>query len=283
MSQSLFPPLPLAEWRSTRDTLHSYSRLLSKVRQAMTPPQKHWWHISLHTTPSGLTTTPIPAGPFTFGIDLDLTVHLASIRTSQGEQLDLVLEGQPPAVFYRDTMETLAGLDIHPQVDASLFADERECDYEDEHVENFWQALSQLDILLKEFRGTFRGESSPVQFWSHHFDLSLVWFSGRLVPGQDPNNASYADEQMAFGFSTGDEGIPDPYLYITAYPWPAALQETGLPAGARWQSEGWKGAVLMYDQLVQSDDPRGMLFDYWHALHTAGKQIMQGDWPDEAP
>lgn len=29
------------------------------------------------------------------------------------------------------------------------------------------------------------------------------WFSGRLVPGQDPANAEFADEQMNFGFSTG--------------------------------------------------------------------------------
>lgn len=28
------------------------------------------------------------------------------------------------------------------------------------------------------------------------------WFSDRLVPGQDPANAEYADEQMNFGIST---------------------------------------------------------------------------------
>jgi hypothetical protein len=46
-------------------------------------------------------------------------------------------------------------------------------------VERYWQALAQIDILLKQFRGELREETSPVQLWPHHFDLSLVWFSGR--------------------------------------------------------------------------------------------------------
>ena len=38
------------------------------------------------------------------------------------------------------------------------------------------------------------------------------WFSGRLVPGQDPANAEYADEQMNFGFSTGALKPKRPFL-----------------------------------------------------------------------
>ncbi len=275
----LFPSLPLASWQESRDTLHRYCRVLGRIRQALTPPQKHWWHGSLCPTAAGLTTTPIPAGGQTFEINLDVTNHMTSIHTSRGDQWDLVLEGQPVGVFMRDTLDALYDLGIEPAIDRTEFQGEAvptgPTAYDDLRIEDFWQALSQIDIALKAFKGGFRGESSPVQFWPHHFDLSLVWFSGRLVPGVDPDDAEHADEQMAFGFSTGDAGIPDPYFYITAYPWPEGLSAIDLPAGTQWQTEGWQGAVLMYAKLVQSNDPLDMLNNYWQTLHNAGRSIIQ--------
>jgi hypothetical protein len=42
-----FLSLQLDEWQETRDALQSYARVVGKIRQALTPPQKHWWHVSL--------------------------------------------------------------------------------------------------------------------------------------------------------------------------------------------------------------------------------------------
>jgi hypothetical protein len=39
-----------------------------------------------------------------------------------------------------------------------------------------------------------------------------LWFSGRLVSGQDLANAEYADEQMNFGFSNGALKPKRPFL-----------------------------------------------------------------------
>lgn len=274
MKHTRFPPLALADWQETRDTIHQYTRVLGKIRQALAPRQKHWWHASLHATAVGLTTTPIPAGKLTFDLSLDFAAHLASLRTSRGDQWDLVLEGQPVSIFCRDTCDALGDLGIRPAIDHSLFADDAPRTYEDAQVETYWRALSQVDVMLKEFKGTLPGESSPVQLWPHHFDLSLVWFSGRQVPGQEPANEAEADEQMAFGFSTGDAGIPDPYFYITAYPWPAGLLTETLPAGAQWHTEGWQGAVLPYETLRSSDKPRRTLLNFWRTVHAAGAQHM---------
>jgi len=143
-------------------------------------------------------------------------------------------------------------------------------------VEDYWQTLSQIDLLLKQFRGELREECSPVQIWPHHFDLSLVWFSGRLVPDVDPADAENADEQMAFGFSTGDEGIPEAYFYITAYPWPQGLTDVKLPDGASWQTEGWKGAVLTYEQLLEKEAPKDALLHFWRTVQAAGAALMRG-------
>ena len=48
----------------------------------------------------------------------------------------------------------------------------------------------------------------------------------RKIPGQDPADEESSDKQMNFGFTFGDEGIPEPYFYITAYPLPDAASRT---------------------------------------------------------
>ena len=58
MSNLLLPDLSLDGWRATRDTVQAYAEVLSGVRKALTPRQKHWWHISLRVGASGL--TPLP-------------------------------------------------------------------------------------------------------------------------------------------------------------------------------------------------------------------------------
>ena len=95
--------------------------------------------------------------------------------------------------------------------------------YDIEAVTRFWRALSQLDLLFKQFSGELRRGAGAVRLWPHHFDLAMMWLTGRLIPGQDPDNEDYADERMNFGFSTGDATVPEPYLYATAYPLPPEM------------------------------------------------------------
>jgi len=52
----------------------------------------------------------------------------------------------------------------------------------------------------------------PVVLWLHHSDLADLWFSDHLLPGQDPANVEYADEQMNLGFSTGAVKPKQPFL-----------------------------------------------------------------------
>lgn len=268
----LFPPLPLASWRTTRDSLHTYVRLAGAIRRALMPPQKHWWHASLRTTACGLTTTPLPAGRMTCELLLDFTTHELSVSSSRGHWWDISLEEQSSHDVCEAALAALEQIEVRPDFDDSPFCSEAPNPYNAIAVEKYWQALSQIDILLKQFRGELREETSPVQLWPHHFDLSLVWFSGRRVPGEaDLENAG---EQMAFGFSTGDESMDDPYFYVTAYPWQSVLVEAELPPGARWQQEGWRGALLPYESLQQQEDPSAYLLSFWRDLQRAGAGLM---------
>ena len=223
MPQELLPPLALNDWWETRDRIHLYVRLLGAVRQALTPRQKHGAHASLRTTAVGLTTTPIPAGRFTLEMSLDFTTHMASVKTSRGDWHDVVLEGQSPRMFLAEMQASLDELGLVVAFDEALFSSDEDIVYDEEAVERFWQALSMVDIWLQGFKSEFRGETGPVQLLPHHFDLVLMWLTGRLLPDQDPDDPEKADEQLTFGFSTGDEGIEEPYFYNLVYPWPAAI------------------------------------------------------------
>jgi hypothetical protein len=107
-------------------------------------------------------------------------------------------------------------------------------------------------------------------------DLSMNWFSGRLVPGVDPAHEENADEQMNFGFVTGDSSIPDAYFYVTAYPAPDNWMELVLPEGAYWHSEGWSGAILPYTAVLEAERPSERLIEYLQTLHTHGSTLMRG-------
>ena len=275
MAQSVFPPLPPDALHPSRDTLHTYCKLLGAVRRALMPPQKHWWHASLRATAVGLTTTPIPAADLTFEMSLDFTGHEFCLATNQGDWWDMSLRGQSGHDFAEEALEAMRTLGVDATIDRSAFGDTRRRAYDTAIVEDYWSAASHVDVLLKQFKSQLREETSPVQLWPHHFDFSMVWFSGRLVPGVDPTDAEYADEQMAFGFSTGDAGIPQPYFYATAYPWPDQLPQHPLPAGARWHLQGWKGALLLYDTLTESADPRDQLLTFWRTAQQAGAPLMR--------
>jgi hypothetical protein len=233
----------------------------------------------LQVVPQGLTTTAIPISDAdddaTFEMVLDLQQAQLLLITSRRESRQLPLTGQPVKEFCDTTLAALAQLGIAVEIDRSLFADESLGVVDRAAAKNCGQALVNIDRVFKQFKAELSGETGPVQLWPHHFDLALLWFSGRKVPGVDPTDEENADEQMNFGFSTGDEGMPAPYFYATAYPWPAGITDAALPAGAVWHTESWKGALLMYESLVGADQPEEKLLAYLRAAYRAGSNLMR--------
>src|SRR5581483_3086990 len=56
------PELHLADWRTTKDTLHLYCQIVGKVRLASTPPRNQWWNVPLYVATRGLTTRRLHRG-----------------------------------------------------------------------------------------------------------------------------------------------------------------------------------------------------------------------------
>lgn len=274
MPTKQFPALPLAEWQPTRRTLHGYAQVVGALRATLAPRQKHSAHRSLRAAAAGLTTTPIPWGDQTFEILLDLTRHQVVVTTSRGAEWRQPLRGQSQSTFTDELLAGLAAAGVPADFDRSPVSGAEPGPYDPAAVGRFWQVLSQVDQVLKRFRGELRAETGDVQLWPHGFDLAMLWFSGRLVPGQDPRVPRDADEQMNFGFSTGDGGIPEPYFYATAYPLPAELPNTPLPAGVVWHNQGWNGAVMRYAHLVGAEDAEAQLLNYFRTVQQAGARLM---------
>ena len=279
MQNILFPELHLDDWKVTRDTIQKYAQMLGAIRENSTKPHPHWWHISLLVTDNGLTTTPLPVAKDstdkTFEVILDFQNHKLRIESNYRELKQISLTGQSISALCDETCSLLTDIGVTPSVDKSKFMDGKQGKYDPEYVMKYWKPLKEVNKFMNKFRDELGGERSPVQLWPHHFDMSLSWFSSRLVPGKDPNDAESSKEQMMFGFSTGDDGIPDAYFYITAYPLPEGFPNFNMPEGARWNTNGFQGGVMMYDTFANSNNPHEKLLNYFRTFQKAGAQIMK--------
>jgi len=274
MSRKL-PALRFTDWKDTRDTLHLYTRIIGKIRGRCSPKSKHWWHITLSVSARGLTTTPFPIAGQNLELTLDLTTHRLALDSSDGWSAALPLANRSAAGLCCWIRSALAAADIELEPDLlAAFDGEQTLPYDIEAVDRYRRVINRLDTAFKTFKGGLREETSPVQVFPHHLDLAMNWFSGRLVPGIDPADEESADEQMNFGFVTGDGSVPDAYFYATAYPAPEGWTDLTLPEGAYWHTVGWTGALLPYSTLAASDRPEAMLLDYLRTVQAHGKKLM---------
>ncbi|MCB9153766.1 MAG: hypothetical protein H6649_06895 [Caldilineae bacterium] len=275
MTKEEFPDLNRPDWQATRDSMKLYARVVGKVRRALAPPEKHWWHVGLRMAAEGPTTGPIPGNAGSVELLLDFVNHQLVFTTSRGQRVAQPLHGQPVAQLGHETMALLDSLGIHVTMDADQLAGERPLSYDRDEAARLWQAFSAVGLVLAQFKGSLREETGPLLLWPHNFDLAFLWFSGRKVSGPDPADPENADEQMNFGFEPGDAGIPEPYFYVTAYPKPDGFAGSPLPAGAVWQTAGWTGAVLPYAELLKQADPAQHLLAFFRAAQKAGARFMK--------
>lgn len=271
----IFPALDMNAMDETRDALHAYSQLLGAWCKTSHPRRKHWWHASLRPSISGLTT-----GVFHASIDVELELNLSESllvgRNSNGERLAERLTGQPSSALAKTVREFM----IASSVDEIRFpelpgdGDRGFSGYSVEHSRRIGQAINAVGGALELFRGGIAEETSPIQLWPHHFDLSMLWLPGEKIPGQDPDNEEYSDKQMNFGFAFGDATIREQYFYVTAYPLPESFSQLSLPAGAQWQREGFSGAVVLYRDLLKQANPTSYLLELWTHLLASGREQM---------
>jgi hypothetical protein len=271
----VLPPLELASWQPTRDLLWRYARCLSSVRRALSPPARHWSHISLAVGTRGLTTGPmiVPGGRFEMILDIRRAQIVLEAETGRA------WAGGVPGTASAEILERVQGWMARSGGESLTLRDEPPeigdgSAYDQAAADRYWTALSGIEAILARFAGGLRGEARGPQLWPHHFDLAVLWLTGRQAPGVDPNDEEAADESMNFGFSTGDEGVANPYFYATAYP--RLDEQLEVPPGAERQAAGWQGVRLDYDQLASSNEPGDALLAFLTRVQMSGKKALEG-------
>lgn len=270
-----FPALYDTALPATCDALHRYGRVLGRWITTSRVPRKHWWQGSLRPSLRGVTSGVIYAG-LHFELELNLIDSQLHARTTGGDELLRSLHGQAAEAVDQEIQEFLVGRGLDdrfvPKDDVAAEQGESSA-YSAECAQHVAGAWSSVTSAMEDLRAGIREETSPVQIWPHHFDLVMTWLPGDKIAGQDPDSiekADYADKQMAFGFTLGDDTIAEPYLYVSAYPLPAAFPTLPLPTGTAWHTTGFQAAVTPYRVLTDSRDPTGYLADLWRGLLSAG-------------
>jgi len=284
---ALWPELPYEAWRETCDTLHLWAQIVGKVRLAQTPWLNHGWHVPLYLSAKGLTTSPIPHGPRFFELQFDFNQHVLHLDVSDGTSRRIALQPQSVADFYGSLMMALAELGIPVAIDeypceiagATAFSrDIAHAAYDKEYAQRFWHVLLQADRVLKQFRTSFLGKSSPVHFFWGSFDLAVTRFSGRRAPpfkGRTPGVAievmreAYSHEVSSAGFWPGGNGIEYPSFYSYAYPTPERFREFPVQPSEAFFSEALGEFLLPYDAVRNAPDPDAALLAFLQSTYEA--------------
>jgi len=285
----LFPPMPLAQWRDTKETLHRYLQIVGKIRLAASVRRNHWWNVPFHLTGRGITTRPmgqIDGNPI-FTIDFDFVGHELIVTTLDGAAVSFTLYGRSVAAFYREVSDALEAVGVSvdlarpqpfdlPDGDRPFGEDVEHATYDTGWATRYWQVLSQVNLVLEEFAARYSGKTSPVHHFWHTMDIAHTRFSDRRVsqpPEADPvTREAYSREVISFGFWFGDDTFPEPAFYAYTAPEPPELTTEPLqPATAQWsQNRSSHLAVLRYDDARAEPDPRAAVLAFYESAYQAG-------------
>lgn len=281
----MFPPLPLAEWRETKDTLHLWTQVVGKIRLVRTPLINHYWNVPLYVSARGLTTSAIPFEKGVFEIEFDFIDHNLVIKTSEGAQKTLRLEPKTVAQFYEEILDVLHSLGIEAEIratpdeipDAIPFAEDRtHQSYDAEYANRFWRALVQVDKVFTEFRAQFIGKVSPVHFFWGSFDLAVTRFSGKRAPEREGADAitreAYSHEVISHGFWLGGNGM-EAAFYAYAAPEPEGFKTAKVEPEKAFYSAEMNEFFLMYEDVRRAADPEKYLMQFLQSTYAAAADL----------
>lgn len=292
-SKEPLPDLPLDQWQSTCTTLHLWTQVVGKVRLALTPMMNHWWQSTLYPTARGLTTSPMAFGNEIVQIDFDFIEHVLRLQSNSGETRRFPLAGHSVAGFYRDLMSALHELGVDVQIWAvpveveeqiPFDKDEKHTSYDPDAARRFWQALVQVDRVMKVFRSRFCGKSSPVHFFWGSFDLATTRFSGRRAPliqtafhvALSVMQEAYIEECSSCGFWPG-EGLGEPAFYAYHYPEPSGYVDYSIQPAAAFYHPTLREFILPYNAVRQLADWESVLLSFFQSTYEAGANLANWD------
>jgi hypothetical protein len=203
-----------------RVQLHRAVQPAAAVGRTLLPPQPDSSQESFAWS-DGRLVQGVVEGRFRAGLRFaDLTLLLLDADNAIIDELPL--EGRTAAdgfAFYERRCSELLGRKVRFEGhgDAHTFhADPSE-------LARFARLYAEADALLRQVH-------EPVRCWPHHFDIATLIDRG-------------GGRTLGIGMSPGDATHPEPYYYVTPWPYPAVDELPPLAVGS-WNTKGWVGAVL---------------------------------------
>jgi len=286
-----WPSLPLAEWQATRQTLHMWLQMVGKTRLALAPKQNHWWHVALHVSARGLTTTPIPYGHRAFEVEFDFIDHELRVETNEGAIRTIALRAQAVADFYQEYLEALASLGLIVRLwpvpvetdhTVPFPADRVHAAYDPAQARRFFTMLSHADRITKWFQGRFLGKASPVHFFWGAFDLAHTRFSGRRAPAPKADEwwvlrEANSHEEFSVGFWPGSASVAEPAFYAYARPEPGGLSSMRTRPLDAYYSRDLADFILPYEAVRSSPSPDEAVLEFYQSAYEAAADLARWD------
>jgi hypothetical protein len=245
----------LANWSTTRDSLHRAAQVVGEIRRLLVPAMPNALHLSLNVAPEGVSSGPLPGGDV---VTLDFAKARVVYHGADGSETSVALEGQTPVSL----LNAVAGVmltDADLPGGSRIEDDTTPFDVDTAQAADYARALYGLYTGMARFRAGLSGTMTPLVVWPHHFDLSMLWFAGH-VPDE------HKEAHINYGFAPFSEGFERPYIYVYAWPMPDNATSTAPPAPARWHTEGFTGIVIDYDDL-RAEAAEGRLEALLAAIH----------------
>ncbi len=249
---SALPAFP-KDWEPTRATLHAYAHAVGAIPRAHAVAHPKWWHISLKPRPDGLVTDaiPLPDGGSAL-LRMDLRHHVVVLETSGGTHREFPLDAGTTATAFGDALiAAVAELGLEGEYAREKFENDEPRVYDPAAARTFFDIVTLTTTVFTRHRHGLSGQVGPIQLWPHGFDLAFEWFGTRVETYEEDGETTEYPSQINLGLYPAGR----PYFYSN--PWPFEKEHLvgkELPAPAAWNTDGWEGSILHYDDI--QDDPQ---------------------------
>ncbi len=121
------------------------------------------------------------------------------------------------------------------------------------------------NALLRRIAATTPG-ASPVRIWPHHFDIATLI----TLPGGTDGET----QTVGVGYSPGDQSYPEPYWYVTPWPYPQQPDLPPLAGNGFWHQQGWIGAILTGSRLGSPTDQEDQVKGFQDTAIAACRKLL---------
>jgi hypothetical protein len=124
--------------------------------------------------------------------------------------------------------------------------------------------FTNADLILREYIHELNN-ATPLRCWPHHFDIATLLNLGKQEL-----------QSIGIGLSPGDPGNPEPYFYVTMWPYPDAekVKFPDLAAGV-WNFKVWTGAALLASEILKLEDEKEQCEQVVSFIYSATEAIKQ--------